>query len=76
MWLGIFARRKLELLELRLDRIEREWRETDLEVTNALDKMAGIAKRFTGRKGGRPTNEEVESREQEKLLADFNRHAD
>ncbi len=64
------------MLEMRLEQMEREWRAVDLEVTNALDKFAGIAKRFTGRKGGRPTNEERDSEEQEKLLADFNRHAD
>ncbi len=76
MWLGLRARRKLELLEMRMEQMEREWRAVDLEVTNALDKFAGIAKRFTGRKGGRPTNEERESEDQEKLLQDFNRHAD
>ncbi len=74
--MGLRARRKLEMMELRMEQLEREWRAVDLEVTNALDKFAGIAKRFTGRKGGRPTNEERDSEEQEKLLADFNRHAD
>jgi len=73
MWLGIRGRRKIEHLELRMQQLEREWRAVDLEVTNALDKMTGIAKRFTGRTGGRPPKER-ESENGEEL--GFNRHAE
>ncbi len=76
MWLGLRARRKLELLEMRLEQIEREWRAVDLEVTNALDKFAGIAKRFTGRaSGGRPPNK-PDSNSEETETPWVNRHAE
>jgi hypothetical protein len=58
------------MLELGMKRLEDQFRSLDLEMTDALDKLTGIAKRFSGRKGGRPPNEEPE----QKPEVPFNRH--
>ena len=76
MWLGLRARRKLEHLELRMQQLEREWRTVDLEVTNHLDKITGIAKRFTGRTGGRPPKEPQLPNGEEQSELGFNRHTE
>jgi len=54
LWLGFQGRRKIAALEERLEKIEEAFRVLDVEMTNQVDRLAGIAKRFSGRKGGRP----------------------
>ena len=54
LWLGVLGRRKIAALEERQERLEQLVRQYDGEVTDAIDRLEGIAKRFTGRKGGRP----------------------
>lgn len=61
LWLGIKGRVKLQALEERCERLERQFRDLDGEVTGHLDRLEGIAKRFTGRKGGRPPAEPQEA---------------
>ena len=60
LWLGILGRRKLAGLDERQERLESAFRMLQLEMTDALDKMDGIARRFTGRKGGRPPSQPSE----------------
>lgn len=57
LWLGIQGRKKLADLERSVDALEESvhklsqaFGSLDLEMTNQVDKLAGIAKRFTGRK--------------------------
>ena len=73
LWLGLIGRRKIAELEARMEVVERTVREADLELTVALDKLTGIAKRFTGRKGGRPLKETPENGEEAPVEA-FTRH--
>lgn len=63
LWLGVLGRRKIAALEARIEgfesalqKLHEDFRALDLEMTNQVDRLAGIAKRFTGRKGGRPPN--------------------
>jgi len=57
LWLGLAGRVKIGALEARMEALERSVKQYDAEVTDAIDKLSGIAKRFTGRKGGRPPRE-------------------
>jgi hypothetical protein len=54
LWLGVSGRRKIADLEERLERVEKAFRTLDLDVTNQIDRLTGLAKRYTGRLGGRP----------------------
>ena len=61
LWLGLTGRRKISSLDAeiarldeKLDRLAEDFRTLDLEMTSHLDRLNGIAKRITGRKGGRP----------------------
>ena len=54
LWLGLQGRKALAELDERIDRLERSFRDLDGEMTNHVDRWEGIAKRFSGRKGGRP----------------------
>jgi len=75
-WFGLQGRRKIGALEARMDLLEKQVKVYDQEVSDAIDRLAGIAKRFTGRKGGRPpnasngTSDETETPEQK----EFSRH--
>jgi len=55
-WLGLRGRQKIAALEARMDLLDKQVKVYDQEVSDAIDRLAGIAKRFTGRKGGRPPN--------------------
>lgn len=72
-WFGLAGRAKIGALEARMDRLEGQMRDLDLEVTDALDKLSGIAKRFTGRKGGRPPKNGEEDQLGDQA-ASFSRH--
>jgi len=61
MWLGLAARVRIGALEKRIselqdsfEKLSKDFRALDVECSDHLDKLAGIAKRFTGRSGGRP----------------------
>ena len=82
-WLGPLGRRKIGKLDAqvaalneRLDKLHEEFRMLDLEMTNQVDRLAGIAKRFTGRKGGRPreTNGEADAEAEGNAQLGFSRH--
>ena len=60
LWLGLAGRRKIAALEERQELLEKLVRQYDGEVTDAIDRLEGIAKRFTGRKGGRPPAAQLE----------------
>jgi len=61
LWLGLRGRTKIAALEARIEgfeqlveKLQKDFRALDVEMTDQVDRLAGIAKRFTGRKGGRP----------------------
>jgi hypothetical protein len=61
LWLGLTGRRKIASLEAELSALKDDlqklgqaFRTLDLEMSSHLDRLNGIAKRFSGRKGGRP----------------------
>lgn len=63
MWLGLSGRTKiaaleelLAILEKRLQELEKAFQALDLEMTDRVDRLNGLAKRIQGRKGGRPPN--------------------
>ena len=60
-----------------METLEKQVKAYDQEVSDAIDRLAGIAKRFTGRKGGRPPNApngEAEEAESPAQTGPFNRH--
>jgi hypothetical protein len=61
LWLGVQGRKKiaaleelLGILEQRLEQLEKAFQALDLEMTDRVDRLNGIAKRIQGRRGGRP----------------------
>lgn len=86
MWLGIFGRRKLAaleellgILEKRLDETQKAFNALDLEMTDRVDRLNGIAKRIQGRRGGRPPAQEngdakSEDSPTEEIPLGFSRH--
>jgi len=74
MWLGLAGRVKIGALEARMEALERQVKQYDSEVTDAIDKLSGIAKRFTGRKGGRPPNASNAEAEETEPAQQFSRH--
>lgn len=61
LWLGLRGRAKIAALEASigqlqegLEKLRKDFGTLDVEMTDHLDRLTGIAKRFTGRKGGRP----------------------
>jgi hypothetical protein len=59
LWLGLRGRVKIEALEKRCEELEQGFRALELEMTNAVDRLHGLAKRMQGRRGGRPPNGEA-----------------
>jgi TolA-binding protein len=89
LWLGVLGRRKLAALEERcsaleqaLEECKKGFRALDLEMTDQVDRLTGIAKRIQGRRGGRPPGKEDGDRQSETengsadqpSLPFFNRH--
>jgi hypothetical protein len=61
LWLGVQGRKKIAaleelvgILEKRLEQLEKAFQTLDLEMTDRVDRLNGIAKRIQGRRGGRP----------------------
>lgn len=61
LWLGLTGRRKIASLEAELtalreqfEKLGKAFEALDLEMSSHVDRLQGIAKRFSGRKGGRP----------------------
>lgn len=71
-WLGLAGRAKIGSLEARMEHLETMVKQFDQETTDAIDRLSGIAKRFTGRKGGRPPKNAEEGAEDGE--APFSRH--
>jgi TolA-binding protein len=86
LWLGVEGRKKISALEMQLaalqdqfEKLHQDFRTLDLEVTGHVDKLTGIAKRFTGRKGGRPpaapeANGDAEGDSESRPPSGFSRH--
>lgn len=84
MWLGLAGRVKIGALEARcaaleaaLDKMHADFRALDLEMTSQVDRLAGLAKRYSGRLGGRPPNKPDEKTVEggdEATLQAFSRH--
>lgn len=79
LWLGLRGRVKIAALEERVDKLEEAFRSLDLEMTGHVDRLAGLAKRIQGRRGGRPpaSNGKEQSdadAESELPTGEFSRH--
>jgi len=75
IWLGVRGRAKISALEERMDKLEQDFRSLDVEMTDQVDRLTGLAKRIQGRKGGRPPNRPAEEDvEPEAERPGFSRH--
>jgi hypothetical protein len=83
LWLGLRGRAaiaklndELGVVHKRLDELQKAFESLDLEMTDKVDRLNGIAKRIQGRRGGRPpgdANGEAETGEAPSQLG-FSRH--
>jgi TolA-binding protein len=83
LWLGLRGRaaiaslnERLALLDQRLDELQKAFDTLDLEMTDKVDRLNGIAKRIQGRRGGRPPSEQNGDAESENAPTQlgFTRH--
>jgi len=83
LWLGLRGRKligdlkdELRVLDQRLNETQKAFNALDLEMTNQVDRLNGIAKRIQGRRGGRPPAEQNGNSESEDAPAQlgFTRH--
>lgn len=83
LWLGIRGRRAIAALQASVDEQDKRheellkaFRSLELDMTNQVDRLVGVAKRMQGRRGGRPpdqpANGEAEPEAQTSL--GFSRH--
>jgi len=61
LWLGVLGRRKIASLEAAMDeqhkaheQLLQAFRTLEIEMSNQVDRLVGVAKRMQGRRGGRP----------------------
>lgn len=82
-WLGLRGRRAIAALQAsveeqdkRHEELLKAFRSLELDMTNQVDRLVGVAKRMQGRRGGRPPGEspngEAEAEPQGSL--GFSRH--
>jgi hypothetical protein len=84
LWLGLRGRKaiadlnaRLEATEEALHKLQQSFTALDLDMTSQVDRLAGIAKRIQGRRGGRPPGEKNGDSEPEAELPlgnGFSRH--